>query len=186
MSSFLLEKDHMRETLLFWFNLKKSAAKSHRMFVEAYVFIDSKTAILTWAIKSVKIGRGRSNWTVHYEMLKPDETVNAHRYHQQLIKLHRALREKGRIINKDMTSWFYSTTTHHRTRQKWSETTWRHSTGRCYPMPLIHQTWPLPNIDSYEDFRKWLDKWQITLCTAPLRLQSFSVPWRVANNPPRH
>jgi len=30
---------------------------------------------------------------IYYELLKP-ETVNAHRYHQQLIKLHRALREK--------------------------------------------------------------------------------------------
>jgi len=27
-------------------------------------------------------------------LLKPGETVNAHRYHQQLINLHRALREK--------------------------------------------------------------------------------------------
>ena len=31
---------------------------------------------------------------IYYELLKPDETVNAHRYHQQLIKLHRVLREK--------------------------------------------------------------------------------------------
>jgi len=30
---------------------------------------------------------------IYYELLNP-ETVNAHRYHQQLIKLHRALREK--------------------------------------------------------------------------------------------
>jgi len=31
---------------------------------------------------------------IYYELLKPGETVNAHRYHQQLIKLHRAVREK--------------------------------------------------------------------------------------------
>jgi len=31
---------------------------------------------------------------IYYELLKPDKTINAHRYHQQLIKLHRALREK--------------------------------------------------------------------------------------------
>jgi len=31
---------------------------------------------------------------IYYKLLKPGETVNAHRYHQQLIKLHRALREK--------------------------------------------------------------------------------------------
>ena len=41
---------------------------------------------------------------IYYELLKPGETINAHRYHQ-LIKLHRALREKRhRIIGKDMTS----------------------------------------------------------------------------------
>jgi len=45
-------------------------------------------------------------------MLKPGETVDAHRYHQQLmIKLHRAVREKRLdllhytyFINKDMAS----------------------------------------------------------------------------------
>jgi len=31
---------------------------------------------------------------IYYELLKPGETVNAHHYHQQLIKLHCALREK--------------------------------------------------------------------------------------------
>jgi len=36
MSSFLLKKKHMGEALLFCFNLKKSAAESHRMIVEAY------------------------------------------------------------------------------------------------------------------------------------------------------
>jgi len=36
MSSFLLKKKHMREALLFCFNLKKSVAESHRMLVEAY------------------------------------------------------------------------------------------------------------------------------------------------------
>ena len=36
MSNFLLKKKHMREVLLFCFNLKKSAAASHRMLVEAY------------------------------------------------------------------------------------------------------------------------------------------------------
>ena len=33
MCSFLLKKKHMREALLFCFNLKKSAAESHRMLV---------------------------------------------------------------------------------------------------------------------------------------------------------
>ena len=36
MPSFLLKKKHMREALLFCFNLKKSAAESYRMLVETY------------------------------------------------------------------------------------------------------------------------------------------------------
>lgn len=36
MSNFVPEKEHLREALLFCFNLKKSAAESHRMLVEAY------------------------------------------------------------------------------------------------------------------------------------------------------
>jgi len=60
--------------------------------------------------------------------------------------------KKGRITGKDMTSWFSSTTMHHRTRQQWSKTTWRHSTGKCYPIPLIHQTWHLLTITC---FRRW-------------------------------
>jgi len=31
---------------------------------------------------------------IYYKLLKSSETVDAHRYHQQLIKLHRVLREK--------------------------------------------------------------------------------------------
>jgi len=36
MSSILQKKKHMREALLFCFNLKKSIAESYRMLVEAY------------------------------------------------------------------------------------------------------------------------------------------------------
>ena len=109
---------------------------------------------------------------IYYELLKPGEIVNAHRYHQQLIKLHHALREKSRIIGKDITSWF-SSTTHRRTRQQWSKTTWRHSTGKCYSIPLIHQIWHLLIITCFRRWatrslsgtsiltkiRKWLDEW---------------------------
>ena len=40
----------------------------------------------------------------YYELVKCGKTVNAHRYRQQLIKMRRALREKGQITNKDMRS----------------------------------------------------------------------------------
>ena len=64
---------------------------------------------------------------IYYELLKSGETVNAHRYHQQLVGSNCTVLcvKKGRIIGKDMTSWFSSTTTHHRTRQQWSKTTWK-------------------------------------------------------------
>ena len=73
MSSFLLKKKHMREALLFCFNLKKSTTESHRMLVEAYDdnalsktteigFAGSITTILTWqeAWKSAQEGWGLS------------------------------------------------------------------------------------------------------------------------------
>ena len=37
---------------------------------------------------------------IYYKLLKPCETVNAHRYYQQLIKLYRALREKRHYRKK--------------------------------------------------------------------------------------
>ena len=229
MSSFLLKKKHMREALLFCFNLKKSPAESHRMLMKAYgdnalsettcrdcfrrFNADNfewqeawKSAQEDWGLSIAgSFGRGRnrkkclpSNWVflkvaismrlhvmgkvqkigkwvphelndrqmerrqntchillaiqkrklflhrivtgdekwiyfqnpkrkkswvdpanhqhlpqdqiasdgrrccvfggirsvIYYELLKPGKTINAHRYHQQLIKLHRALHEK--------------------------------------------------------------------------------------------
>ena len=48
--------------------------------------------------RSNRFGRRCFWWdqedVIYYEMLKPGENVNAHRYHQQLIKLHRTLYEK--------------------------------------------------------------------------------------------
>jgi len=36
MSSFEPNKRHLRELLIYFFNLKKSAAEAHRLLVEAY------------------------------------------------------------------------------------------------------------------------------------------------------
>jgi len=36
MSNFVLNKQHLREILIFCFNWKKSAAEAHRMLVEVY------------------------------------------------------------------------------------------------------------------------------------------------------
>ena len=37
MDTFVPKKQHLREALLFCFNLKKLAVRSHRLLVEAYV-----------------------------------------------------------------------------------------------------------------------------------------------------
>ena len=66
---------------------------------------------------------------IYYELLKPGETVNATTTNWSNCTVFCV--KKGCIIGKDMTSWFSSTTSHHRTRQQWSKTTWRHSTGKC-------------------------------------------------------
>ena len=80
--------------------------------------------------------------------VKTCETV-AHRYYQQLIKLHRAWKKAAEktFIGKDMTSWFSSTTTHINNGPKLLG----HSTGKC-PIPLTHQTWHLLTITC---FRRW-------------------------------
>ena len=80
---------------------------------------------------------------IYYELLKPGETINILRYHWSANNWSNCTVlcvKKGCIIGKNMTSWFSSTTTHHRTRQQWFKTTWRHSTGKCYPIPFTHQT----------------------------------------------
>jgi len=71
---------------------------------------------------------------IYYELLKPGGTINAHRYYQQLIKLHLCVK-KGRIIGKDMTSLFSSMTTHTSTIvQNYLETQLLgDSTKKCYP-----------------------------------------------------
>jgi len=87
----------------------------------------------------------------YYELLKSvGETVNAHRYHQQLIKSHRVLREKRPHYRKrhDMLIFLYDNAP----SQQWSKTIWRHSTGKYYSIPLTHQIWHLLTITC---FRRW-------------------------------
>jgi len=114
--------------------------------------------------------------------LRTGETVNAHRYHQQLIKLHRALCEKRPHYRKrhDKLIFLHDNALSHTSTIKttWSKTTWRHSTGKCYPIPFTHQTCIRPAPSDYhlfssmghalaerhfdssdEDVRKWLDEW---------------------------
>ena len=55
--------------------------------------------------------------------------------------------KKGRIIEKDMTSWFSSMTTHHRTRQQCPKLLGDTQLGSA--IPLTHQTWHLLTITCF-------------------------------------
>lgn len=56
MSCFVPTKEHFRQALLFCFNLKKKAAESHRMLVEAYgEEVPSETTCREW-FRRFKIG----------------------------------------------------------------------------------------------------------------------------------
>ena len=297
----------MREALLFCFNLKTSAAESHRMLVEAYGdnarkqeigvagFAGSMTTILTWVTRSVKIGPGRLRtincrlfWTrintqsqkmvaeqlgvsqaaismrlratgkvqkigkwvphelndrqmewrqntcqillarqkrktflyrivigderwiyfqnpkckkswvdpaqpstssrlnrfgrktmlcvwwdqegvIYYELLKSDKIVNAHCYHQQLIKLHHALRKKRPHYQKRYDNWFSLTTSHTSTMvQNYLNTlnwevlphpAYSPDLAFCLSSVFVGHAFAERHFDSYEDVRKWLDEW---------------------------
>ena len=100
-----------RTALVFCYRLKKTAAESHRMLVEAYgEHALGKTQCFE-LFKKFKSGnfdvsnedRGKPSkkcvwWdqkgVIYYELLKPRETVNTNRYQQQVVDLNRALQEK--------------------------------------------------------------------------------------------
>ena len=111
MSSFVATNYDLRKALVFCYLLKKTAAESHRMLVEAYrEHALGKTQSFEW-FKKLKSGnfdvrnedRGKPSkkcvwWdqkgVIYYELLKPGGTVNTNRYQQQMIDLNRELQEK--------------------------------------------------------------------------------------------
>jgi len=105
-------------------------------------------------------------------LLKLDETVNAHCYHQQLIKLHSALREKRSYYRKrhDKLIFLNDTIAHVNNSPKLLGDT----QGEVLPHPayspdLTPSDYHLfssmghalteRHFDSYEVVRKWLDEW---------------------------
>ena len=101
MSNFMPGNYDLRTALIFCYHLKKTAAESHRMLVEAYgEHALGKLQCFEW-FKKFRSGNfdvrneERGTWNViYYELLKPGETVNTERYRQQIIDLNQALREK--------------------------------------------------------------------------------------------
>ena len=106
---------------------------------------------------------------IYYELLKPG-TVNAHRCHQQLIKLHRALRKKRPHQKRHDKLIFLHDNAPSLTSTMVQNYLERHSTRKCYPIPLTHQTWHLLTITCFRrwatrslsgtsyEVRKWLDE----------------------------
>lgn len=108
MATFVPENGHLRGSLLFCFLLKKSAAESHRMLVEAYgdhalsertceeSFRRFKNGKLN--VENEERGKPPKKWdlkdVVYDELLKPGKTVNFARYRQQMVDLNHALLEK--------------------------------------------------------------------------------------------
>jgi len=110
---------------------------------------------------------------IYYELLKPGETVNVHRYHQQLIKLHRALREKRPHYRKrhDKLIFLHNNAPSYTSTmvQNYLETfNWEMLLHPAYSPDLALSDYHLfssmgyalaeRHFDSYEDVRKWLDE----------------------------
>lgn len=85
---------HLREVLLFCFNMKKTAAESHCMLSSTYGEdpISERTNIHGFKIMLCiwwdQLG------VVYYEMLKPSETITGACYRTKLMRLNRALKDK--------------------------------------------------------------------------------------------
>ena len=100
MSNFVPGNYDLRIALILCYHLKKTAAESHRMLVEAYgEHALGKSRCFEW-FKKFRSGNfnvryeERGTWNViYYELLKSGETVNTERYRQQMIDLNQALRE---------------------------------------------------------------------------------------------
>lgn len=114
---------------------------------------------------------------VYYELLKPGETVNAHRYHQQLIKLRRALREKrpGYEQRHEKLIFLHDNAPPHKSKmvRNYLETlNWEVLPHPAYSPDLAPSDYYLfssmghalgeQHFDSYEDVGKWLDEWFVS------------------------
>ena len=92
MSSFKPNKRHLRELLIYFFDLKKSAAEAHRLLVEAYDdaalserscewFKSLKTVKLTSKTKNVAEGRKCTktrNWKHYWMKIRAKRKKNLH------------------------------------------------------------------------------------------------------------
>ncbi|KAM0728867.1 Mariner Mos1 transposase [Formica fusca] len=181
MSNFVPGNYDLRTALIFCYHLKKTAAESHRMLVEAYgEHALGKSQCLEWFIK-FKSGdfdvrneeRGRPPKKFD-ELLKPGETVNTERYRQQMIDLNQALREKRPEYQERQHKviLLHDNAPSH-TAKPVKETieafSWEILSHAAYSPDLAPSDYYLfasmghalaeQHFTSYENVRKWLDDW---------------------------
>ena len=153
MSNFVSGNYDLRTALIFCYHLKKTAAKSHRMLVEAYgEHALGKSLCFEW-FKKFRSGNfdvrdeERGTWNViYYELLKPGETVNIERYRQQMIDLNQALREKRPEYQKRQHKviLLHDNYDNHHIQQSRSGKRLKRSVGKYFRTRLTHQTWLRP------------------------------------------
>ena len=152
MSNFVPGNYDLRTTLIFCYHLKKTAAESHQMLVEAYGEHGlGKSQCFEW-FKKFRSGNfdvrneERGTWNViYYELSKPGETVNNERYRQQMIDLNQALREKRPEYHKRQHKVILlhdnapSHTKHTASQQNRSRKRLKRSVGKYFRTRLTHR-----------------------------------------------
>lgn len=111
---------------------------------------------------------------VYYELLKPGETVNAQRYHQQLVKINRALHDKRPNYQQshERLIFLHDNAPAHKStfvRNYLDALNWEVLPHPPYSPDLAPSDYHLfssmshalaeQHFNSYEDVRKWLDDW---------------------------
>ena len=175
MSNFMPGNYDLRTALIFCYHLKKTAAESHRMLVEAYgEHALGKSQCFEW-FKKFRSGNFdvRKN-VIYYELLKPGETVNTERYRQQMIDLNQALREKRpKYQKRQHTVILLHDNAPSHTANPVKETIeafrWEILSPAAYSPNLAPSDYYFftsrghalsdQDFTSYENVRKWLDDW---------------------------
>ena len=164
--------------------MKKTAAESYQMLVEAYgEHALGKLQCFEW-FKKFRSGNfdvrneERVWWdqkgVIYYKLLKPGETVNTERYRQQMIDLNQALREKRPEYQKRQHKvvLLHDNAPSH-TAKPVKETieafSWEILSHAAYSPDLAPSDYYLfasvghalsdRHFTSYENVRKWLDDW---------------------------
>lgn len=173
---------HLREALLFCFNMKKTAAESHRMLSSTYGEDCISGGIPAMLPAKVNIHGSKIMlciwWdqlgVVYHELLKPSETITGDRYRTQLMRLSRALKDKRPQYSErhDKVILLHDNARPHVARvvKTYLETLkWEVLPHPPYSPDVAPSDYHLfrsmahdlaeQHFRSYEDVKKWIDSW---------------------------